>query len=482
MICGLVMRIPFRSHMAYHWDSALFVLAIKQYDMQLGQPQAPGYFLYVMVGRLVNGFVSDPHASLVWISVVFGSVLPSIVYILATMMFGRWAGATAGLLALTSPQVWFHSCVALTYVVDSFLVCAVVLVLWRAMKRGGGWNDAVVVGGLLAAVGGVREQSVLGLAPLVVVIFWRFERARATKLTVAVAVAVGLGALWFVPMVHMSGGLRTYLEILRLNATANAAAGVLGTRVQNLANATGFCWNGLVLGAVVLLAALLYRMFRMTDQQKTAWGRERARELTVLAMWIVPMMILGTVIATDQPGHVLSYLPGWFVLVGAVVASLKFSWQRVATLAAMGIVNVVAFVVWPSQWDGVFFKMARTAREIAGHDAQLSRIVATVRKSYSPKEAVICHADEYYLYGIRHFQLYLPEYDQYQLAIDMTTLHPPGKSMWRVRDGRLEFMDKLHVDGAKEIVLFVPPGEDVEIFAPYFSPATLDSLAKRAIR
>jgi hypothetical protein len=142
----------------------------------------------------------------------------------------------------------------------------------------------------------------------------------------------------------------------------------------------------------------------------------------------------------------------------------------------------VAFVAWPPQWDRVFFGMARTAQEIAGHDAQLSRIVATIRGSYSPQEAVICHADEYFLYGIRHFQLYLPEYDQYQLAIDLTTLHPPGKPMWCVRDGRLEFVDKLHAEGGKEIVLFVPPGEGVDIFAPYFSPATLDSLAKRVVR
>jgi len=67
--------------------------------------------------------------------------------------------------------------------------------------------------------------------------------------------------------------------------------------------------------------------------------------------------------------------------------------------------------------------MGRNAREIAEHDAHLSRIVATIRRLYSPKDAVICHADEYYLYGLRHFQLYLPEYEQYQLAVDTTLLH-----------------------------------------------------------
>ena len=155
---ALVLRVPFRSQLAYHWDSAQFALAINQYDIRVSQPHAPGYFLYVMLGRLVNSFVGDPHASLVWISVVFGSALPAVVYLLATAMFGRKAGATAGLLALTSPQVWFHSCVALTYSVDSFLVCAMVLLLWRAMGGGGEWRDAIMVGALLA-VGAMMAES-----------------------------------------------------------------------------------------------------------------------------------------------------------------------------------------------------------------------------------------------------------------------------------------------------------------------------------
>ena len=174
----------------------------------------------------------------------------------------------------------------------------------------------------------------------------------------------------------------------------------------------------------------------------------------------------------------LSYLPGWFVLVGAVVASLKSKWQRMATIFVICGMNVLAFVAWPPRWDGVFFKMARTAREIAVHDKQLSQIVATVRQSYSPKAVVICNAAEFFMYGLRHFQLYLPEYEQYQLAGDMTVLHPPGKTMWRVRGGHLEFVDKLDLGGRKGIVLLVPPGESLEIFAPYLSVARVRAFAQ----
>ena len=478
-LVALLLRIPFRSQMAYHWDSAQFALAINQYDIRLSQPHAPGYFLYVMLGRLVNNFVGDPHASLVWISVVFGSALPAVVYRLATEMFGRKAGVTAGLLALTSPQPWFHSCVALTYCVDSFLVCAAVLLLWRAMASGGKWRDAIAVGALLAVIGGVRQQSALALLPLVVFVFWRFKRGREAKLALAAIVAIGLGVLWFVPMVRMSGGFRTYLVSVRMqaaNASPHLFQGGRGALLHNVAGITGFCWNGLILGAVVLVAALVYRMFRMTAEQKSSWDSQHAPGLVVLALWMVPFIILGTVVVTNQPGHVLSYLPGWFVLVGAVVGSMESRWRRAVVIGAVCTGNVVAFAAWPPQWDGVFFGMGRTARAIAEHDAQLSQMVESIRRSYSPESVILCFSEEYYLCGLRHFQLYLPEYEQYQFAVDGTTWYPPGRPMWLVRGGHLEFVDKLDIDGKKGLVLVVPPGEKVGIFTPYLSLAGAEVL------
>lgn len=477
-LAALALRIPFRSQYAYHWDSAQFALAVRQFDIRLSQPHAPGYFLYVMLGRLVNCLVGDPHASLVWISVVFGSALPALLYLLGMMMFGRGAGVAAAGMALTSPQMWFHSCVALTYIVDSFLVCAVLLALWVAMQRGGRWRDAVVVGALLAVLGGVRQQSVPELVPLVLFGFWQFQRARAAKLAVVATVAIGLGLLWFVPMLRMSGGLGTYLSIARLHAAFNASAtvwaGGWNALLQNVANTTGFCLNGLMFAAAVLFVALVYRALRMTDEQKRTWDKRNALALQVLTIWIIPMVVFGTVVGfTKQPGYVLSYLPALFLLTAAVVTSLKTVMNRSLTIAIICAVNVVSFVAWPSLWNQVFFKMARTAHEIADHDNQISRIDMTIRRSYPPDEVAICHAEEFYLYGIRIFQLHLPEYEQYQMATDPTVLAPPGKRMWRVQEGRLGFVEKPDLGGKKGILLLVPPFEKVEIFTPYLSATSI---------
>ena len=84
-LVSFALRVPFRSQYAYHWDGAEFTLAITQYNVAMSQPHAPGYFVYVMLGRLLNTVIGDPHASLVWLSVAFGSALAAILYLLGTM-------------------------------------------------------------------------------------------------------------------------------------------------------------------------------------------------------------------------------------------------------------------------------------------------------------------------------------------------------------------------------------------------------------
>ena len=99
---------------------------------------------------------------------------------------------------MTSPQIWFHSEVALTYIVDGLLVALVVLICWRAMSKGGRWKDAILIGALLAVVGGVRQQEVIALSPVVLYTFWRFDRNRYRQTGDSPqAIALGLGLLWF---------------------------------------------------------------------------------------------------------------------------------------------------------------------------------------------------------------------------------------------------------------------------------------------
>lgn len=453
---ALVLRVPFRSALPYHWDCAEFALAINDYNIVHSQPHAPGYFLYVMLGRLVNLVVGDPHASLVWLSVVAGSALVPVMYWLGRQMFDERTGVTAGLLAMTSPQTWFHSEVALTYVVDALLICLVVLACWRAMHRRGTWGDAALVGVLLSIVGGIRQQSVVALLPVVLYTFWRFDRQRFAKLLLAGAIAVAGALAWFVPMIRLSNGLWAYLEIVRRHAAFNAPAtwggGGFDALVWNVFFAALFSLNGLMLAAVALVVAVLRRQLR--------WDN---RPLQLLAVWVGGMWVMATFIGfTKQPGYILNFLPGLLLLAAFVMAHWKW---RVTTIIC-GF-NIFAFVWWPQSWDRVWFGTARTAREIRDRDRQLGDTVASIRQHCAPPSTIVCHAGEYLQFGLKQFQLLLPEFEQIQLSPVPTMLTPPGQPFMGAHNGRLRFVNGVDWTGKQSAVLIVPPNLTLKIFEPY---------------
>jgi len=61
------------------------------------------------------------------------------------------------------------------------------------------------------------------------------------------------------------------------------------------------------------------------------------------------------------------------------------------------------------------------------------------------------------------------------MAADSTVLTPSGKRMWRVQDGRLDFVEKPDLKGKRGILLLVPPAEGVEIFTPYLSAKSMQA-------
>ena len=469
---ALALRLPFRSQFAYIWDSAEFSLAIGQYNVALSQPHAPGYFLYVMLGRLVNFLVGNPHASLVWLSVVCGSGLVMLLYVLGVEMFGRREGLAAALFGMTSPPVWFDSCVALTYVVDAFLVCVMMVWCWRAMRRGGSWKDTIGIGVLLAIIGGVRQQTIWALVPLLVFVFWNFEARRFRKFLVALIVTAVLCAVWMHWMVLMSGGWQSYWSALHrivgYQARKTVAHGGWNALVWNLFFVGVFCSSGLMLGVLLLAGALVYRARVGNTERKREWDRCHVTAVRLLWLWILPMMLLGTLVGyTETPGHVFTYLPGLLLVAAVIAARLQGRWIYIGTVTAVGVANVLTFTEGPRDWDRIFVLTGYTARQIREHDGELACMVRAIRAQLRPEDTLVCHAQEYLPLGLRHLQLHLPEYEQYQFAVDRAMLSPADRPMMRVFGGRLGFVRGPELAGKRVLALIVPPGTSLDNYTRY---------------
>src|SRR5213592_2452339 len=116
----LISRLPFASKVLYDQDAIQFGLALEKYDLYLHQPHPPGYFVYVMLGKLVDLFFYDANSSFLLLSFIGSGLTVVAVYYLGVAIFDRQEGLWAATFALTSPLLWYYGELALTYVVAAF--------------------------------------------------------------------------------------------------------------------------------------------------------------------------------------------------------------------------------------------------------------------------------------------------------------------------------------------------------------------------
>jgi hypothetical protein len=128
---AIATRVPFTSKYLLNMDSCQFALALEKFDITVHQPHPPGYFLYIMLGRLLNFFIADPNTVFVTISVFFSGLTVASVYLLGKEMFEGKVGIVAALLALSSPSLWFHGEVSLTYIMEAFCGSRLSPSAWR---------------------------------------------------------------------------------------------------------------------------------------------------------------------------------------------------------------------------------------------------------------------------------------------------------------------------------------------------------------
>jgi len=119
-IVTILSHLPFTSRFLYHYDSVQFALALEKYDVYLHQPHPPGYFLYVMAGKLLDHFIQDASTSFIAMSVVASGLTVVAIYYLARAIFNGNTAWWARWLAVTSPLLWFYGEVALSYIVAAF--------------------------------------------------------------------------------------------------------------------------------------------------------------------------------------------------------------------------------------------------------------------------------------------------------------------------------------------------------------------------
>lgn len=506
LTASLAFHVPFRSQLTYHWDGAQFALAIGTYDMRICQPQPPGYFLYVMLGRLVNLFVGEPHNSLVWLSIVAGAALPAVGFLLAKAMFGRAVGTATAVILATSPLCWFHSEVALTSIVDAALVTSTVLACWTAIRHGGRWRDVFWLSVLFAAVAGVRQQSGAILLPVWCYALLKFRRPRWPRVLAVVLLTALFCALWFVPMVSKTGGVAEYLHLLQAKDRFDApktiwGGGGMNALLTNVSMIGRACWVGLLLAAVISVGEFFYWVFGERAEVKQQLYSECAEQIRVLAAWIVPMILFWLVMYVTMPGYVLCFFPGLAIVAGIAVnrfagrlarffddahkVTREWRWKFVPVILTVGSVagiNVIVFAGRPKHLNPALGGLPLTGTEIQQHDRQLAVCFRMIRQKFQSEDTVIYHCDQFFYWGFRQFQYHLTEYCNVLLKPDSSLSGDLQRKQWMAKQRRTTFIDSTNDLPGRIVLLIVPPQESVQAFNRYFDVSTAELMFESGVK
>jgi len=491
----IVSRLPYRARMLYNWDAVQFALALREYDVVKHQPHPPGYVLYVGFGRLLHAWLDDPAAVYVVLAVLFSGLTTFVVYFLGRTMYDRPTALVATTLLLGSPLFWFYGSVGLSYAGEALFASTVAYFCYRAFH--GGRTDVWLASGYLGLAGGMRQSILVLLFPL-----WLLAVAGGSRRLRVVAVGAGIVAAavltWFVPMIWLTGGLGRYLEASRdLADTVVRPTSIAAGAFEVTLRMSRYLLESVLVGLGPLaLAAVLVPWY----VGRFGWT---AREWFLLA-WIVPPVLVYTLVHFGQAGYVLTFLPAVVIFLAQVVlAALRALraladrplWRGAAAtllVTAVMLVNGAFFVsarplprdfdtpkrAWQRtmQNDAYDWIWSRTAAALREHEEVVRTFVGTIRGLYDPREtAIITELGNPRSYPwLRHAMFYLPEYSIYELQVgDM----PAGYYAPRQSSAMTRFPDsEVHLAPAtKRLVWFVdhwsptserPAGLD-EIEIPY---------------
>jgi len=423
-ITGVVSRLPFRSSVLHHWDSVNFALALEHFDVRLHQPHPPGTFvIYLWFAKLIDWFLHDPNASLVWVSVLSSGLAAASIFLLARHWFGERAGISAALLLLSSPLIWFHGEIALSYMPEACLV--LVLVLLCSRQQAGSETALLASALLMGLAGGVRPNTPVFLSPLWLFSAHRFPRR---KIAIALAVMAGAVALWAVPMILSSGGLVAYWEVMRWwrgsHLAESSKLASVAVNTARLGMFTAFCIGA---GFVpVLWAAYRYRQeLKLLPRILLADRRGQT-----LALWVLPATAYFVFVHLRQPGHTFTIMPALIIVAALAIATVARDrvngaahiWIAVVLLVILG--NSLLFWFGPPRLFGSSRSIFSTPTwtTIKEYDADITRRLEAIRRAFRPEETVV-------LAGSRNFRLpdfYLRDFQltslSYQLGEEIVTL------------------------------------------------------------
>jgi hypothetical protein len=441
-VATVMIRIPFAARRMWDHDSIQFALGVERYDLAAHHPHPPGYPLYIALLKLLRLTGIEPLQGMVALAILAGGLGAAAILRLATRLSGGslWAGIFAAALFATNPLLWFYGELPLLYAVEGGLTVVVAAAVLR-MGEGRVAFYGVVV--LFSLVGGLRQSTMVLLAPLFLYGVWRAWRAGRVPLPrIALGAALGLGLVlaWFVPLCWQAGGYAEYRRIgaehfrTLLPATSILYGAGWGALEHNLEVLTKWTLQGILPGALALVALFLVSALWRWRESFVA---VRAHAVP-LAFWTLPPLAFFALFHVTKAGYTLIYQPALLTALAlaaaplfepvtaddARIARVNFAWRPLLASAVAVICGAGIFLFGADRAPDeprlfAIVKHEFRAAAIREYEDELDRTLDTLHR-YPPGSTVLvtvelsgtgaAGADGFLYPWQRHLQWYLPEY------------------------------------------------------------------------
>ena len=202
------------AHTFFDWDEALFVLAVREYDVVMHNPHPPGYPLFVAAAKLFH-LAGLTEFRALQVVVILGAMclFPALFFFAREVGFDFGTAAGGAAIFAFLPNVWIYGGTGFSDVPSTaavFAACALLL-------RGRSDTRAFVAGAaLLGVAAGMRLPNLLiGAIPAVIATASR-ARARAWG-AIAGAVTIGAAILLasYLGAALATGSIGAYVEAVR---------------------------------------------------------------------------------------------------------------------------------------------------------------------------------------------------------------------------------------------------------------------------
>ena len=444
-VAAVLIRMPFAARRMWDHDSIQFALGVERYDLAAHHPHPPGYPLYIAILKLLRLAGIEPLQGMVALAILAGGVGAAAMLLLATRLSGGklWVGVFAAALFSTDPLLWFYGELPLLYAVEGGLSVVIAAAVLRMGEGRAAFYGAVA---LFALVGGLRQSTMVLLAPLFLYGIWRAWRAGRLPLArIALGAALGLGLVlaWFVPLCQQAGGYAEYRRIgaehfrALLPATSILYGAGWGALEHNLEVLTKWTLQGILPGALALLVLCLVSAGSAPRRWRAPFAALRVNAVP-LSFWALPPLAFFALFHVTKAGYTLIYLPAFLTALALAAAPLfeggavdgthafrlPFAWRPLLAVAVAVVCGAGIFLFGTdrSPDEPRLFAIAKHEfrdAAIREYEDELDRTLETLHR-YPPGSTVLvtielsgtgaAGADGFLYPWQRHLQWYLPEY------------------------------------------------------------------------